>query len=224
MMGRHPADEGRAPGVAAASEGPARRLRDVEADAALVDRLRGGDEAAFVTLVGRYHQPMLRLARSMVPSEAVAEEAVQDTWLGVVRGIERFEGRSSFKTWLFRILVNRARTAGTREERLLPLDAGTAVDAGRFDAGGQWADPVAQWRTEFDDRLEAAVWAPILKSALELLPSRWRTVVVLRDVEGLSGDEVCGVLGISAGNQRILLHRGRSRMREILDVAIERPD
>jgi RNA polymerase sigma-70 factor, ECF subfamily len=204
--------------------GQASTLRDVEAEASLVDRLRGGDEAAFVTLVGRYHQPMLRLARSMVSSEAVAEEAVQDTWLGVVRGIDRFEGRSSFKTWLFRILVNRARSAGTKEERLVPLDDGPVVDAGRFDAGGQWADPVAQWRTEFEDRLEAAVWAPILKTALEQLPSRQRTVVVLRDVEGLSGDEVCGVLGISAGNQRILLHRGRSRMRELLDGQMGRAD
>ena len=207
------------------SEGTARStLHGVEAEASLVDRLRGGDEAAFVTLVGRYHQPMLRLARSMVSSEAVAEEAVQDTWLGVVRGIDRFEGRSSFKTWLFRILVNRARSAGTKEERLVPLDEGPVVDAGRFDAGGQWADPVAQWRTEFEDRLEAAVWAPILKTALEQLPSRQRTVVVLRDVEGLSGDEVCGVLGISAGNQRILLHRGRSRMRELLDGQMRRAD
>jgi RNA polymerase sigma-70 factor, ECF subfamily len=205
-------------------EGRASTLRDVEAESSLVDRLREGDEAAFVTLVGRYHQPMLRLARSMVSSEAVAEEAVQDTWLGVVRGIERFEGRSSFKTWLFRILVNRARSAGTKEERLVPLDDGPSVDSGRFDAGGQWADPVAQWRTEFEDRLKAAVWAPILKTALEQLPSRQRTVVVLRDVEGLSGDEVCGVLGISAGNQRILLHRGRGRMRELLDGQMERAD
>lgn len=199
--------------------GGASTLCAVEADASLVDRLRGGDEAAFVTLVGRYHQPMVRLARTMVSSEAVAEEAVQDTWLGVVRGIERFEGRSSFKTWLFRILANRARSAGAREERIDPI---AAVDAGRFDAGGQWADPVEQWRTELDDRLEAAIWAPILKSALEQLPSRQRTVVVLRDVEGLSSDEVCSVLGISAGNQRILLHRGRSRMREILDSEIGR--
>jgi RNA polymerase sigma-70 factor, ECF subfamily len=213
MMSRHSGGEGRTS-----------TLRDVEAETSLVDRLRGGDESAFVTLVGRYHQPMLRLARSIVSSDAVAEEAVQDAWLGVVRGIERFEGRSSFKTWLFRILVNRARSASTKEERLVPLDAGPAVDAGRFDAGGQWADPVAQWRTEFDDRLEAAVWAPILKTALEQLPSRQRTVVVLRDVEGLSGDEVCGVLGISAGNQRILLHRGRSRMRELLDGEMGRAD
>jgi RNA polymerase sigma-70 factor (ECF subfamily) len=198
------------------------RLRTVETDAALVDRLRDGDESAFVTLVGRYHEPMVRLARSMVSSEAVAEEAVQDTWLGVVRGIERFEGRSSIKTWLFRILVNRARTAGAREERSVPLDAEHAVDPAHFDAAGQWAEPVQRWRQEFDDRMESAVWAPILRSALEQLPARQRTVVVLRDVEGLSSDEVCSVLGISGGNQRILLHRGRSRMREMLDADMRR--
>src|ERR1700680_2729690 len=96
-----------------------------------------------------------RLARSMVSSQAVAEEAVQDAWLGVVRGIERFEGRSSIKTWLFRILVNRARSAGAREERNVPLDAEHAVDPARFDAGGQWAEPVERWRQEFDDRLES---------------------------------------------------------------------
>ena len=193
------------------------RLRAVESDAILVDRLRDGDEEAFVTLVGRYHEPMVRLARSMVSSHAVAEEAVQDTWLGVVRGIERFEGRSSIKTWLFRILVNRARTAGAREERSVPMEAAHAVDPVSFDADGQWADPVERWRQELDDRLDAADWAPILRAALERLPARQRTVVVLRDVEGLSSDEVCTVLGISAGNQRILLHRGRSRMREMLD-------
>lgn len=220
MMSRPSEGDERAADVARA----ATTLRGVEADTSLVDRLRGGDEAAFVLLVGRYHQSMLRLARTMVSSEAIAEEAVQDTWLGVVRGIEHFEGRSSFKTWLFRILANRARSAGAREERLMSLEAGPAVDAGRFDTGGQWADPVAQWRTEFDDRLEAAVWAPILKAALEQLPSRQRTAVVLRDVEGLSGDEVCAVLGISAGNQRILLHRGRSRMRELLDGEMGRAD
>jgi RNA polymerase sigma-70 factor, ECF subfamily len=202
--------------------GSGSRLRPVETDAALVDRLRDGDESAFVTLVDRYHEPMVRLARSIVPSQAVAEEAVQDTWLGVVRGIERFEGRSSIKTWLFRILVNRARTAGAREERSVPLDAEHAVDPAHFDAGGQWAEPVQRWRQEFDDRMESAVWAPILKTALEQLPARQRTVVVLRDVEGLSSDEVCSVLGISGGNQRILLHRGRSRMREMLDAEMRR--
>jgi RNA polymerase sigma-70 factor (ECF subfamily) len=208
--------------LTAAAGGSSPTLRRVETDAALVDRLRDGDEAAFVALVDRYHEPMLRLARSMVSSPAVAEEAVQDTWLGVVRGIERFEGRSSIKTWLFRILVNRARSAGAREERSVPLDAENAVDPAHFDAGGQWVEPVERWRQEFEDRMESAAWAPILRSALEQLPARQRTVVVLRDVEGLTSDEVCGVLGITGGNQRILLHRGRSRMREMLDAEMRK--
>ncbi len=203
-----------------AAERSGSRLQNVEADAALLDRLREGDEAAFVTLVGRYHEPMVRLARSIVASQAIAEEAVQDTWIGVVRGIEGFEGRSSFKTWLFRILVNRARSAAAQEERSVSADVVSTVNPSRFDATGQWAQPVDQWRTEFDDRLDAAIWAPILKSALEQLPSRQRTVVVLRDVEGLSSEEVCTVLGITGGNQRILLHRGRARMREILDAEV----
>lgn len=173
-------------------------------------------------LVARYHESMLRLARSIVSSEAVAEEAVQDTWLGVVRGIERFEGRSSFKTWLFRILVNRARSAGAREQRHALVESAHVVDPTRFDTHGQWADPLEQWAQESDDRLEAAIWAPILKSALDEMPQRQRTVIVLRDVEGLSSDEVCAVLGISGGNQRILLHRGRSRLREILESELRK--
>ena len=169
-----------------------------------------------MTLIARYHQPMLRLARSIVSSEAVAEEAVQDTWVGVLRGVERFEGRSSFKTWLFRILVNRARSAGAHEERNAPLESPYAVDPTRFDADGQWAEPVNLWGQESDDPFEAVMWAPILKAALEELPPRQRVVVILRDVEGLSSEEVCDTLAISPGNQRILLHRGRSRLREIL--------
>ena len=187
----------------------------------LLGRLRDGDEEAFVTLVGRYHQPMLRVARSMVSSEAVAEEAVQDTWLAVVRGIERFEGRSSFKTWLFHILANRVRSAATREQRNAPVESPHTVDPARFDAHGQWADPLERWAVS-EDRLQAALWAPILKAALESLPSRQRAVVVLRDVEGLTSEEACTILGISAGNQRILLHRGRSRLREMLDVELRR--
>ena len=168
-------------------------------------------------LVERYQQPMLRLARSMVPSQAVAEEAVQDTWMGVVRGIERFEGRSSFKTWLFRILVNRTRSAGSREHSSnAPIEALHGVDPSRFDAQGQWADPVQRWEEDSDGRLDAASWLPVLKAALDDLPPRQRQVVILRDVEGLTNDEVCAVLGISAGNQRILLHRGRARLRQLL--------
>jgi len=197
---------------------PGRTLRTVEMDVELLSRLRNGDEEAFVMLVARYQQPMLRLARSMVTSPAVAEEAVQDTWMGVVRGIDRFEGRSSFKTWLFRILVNRASSAGAREPADASIDSLPAVDPTRFDAQGQWADPLDRWTEESDARMDAARWLPALRSALDDLPPRQRQVVMLRDVEGLTGDEACAVLGISAGNQRILLHRGRSRLREILDA------
>ena len=142
--------------------------------------------------------------------------------MGVVRGIERFEGRSSFKTWLFRILVNRARSARSHEYDHTPLESLHAVDPLRFDAQGQWADPVDRWTEESDDRLEAATRVPILKSGLNDLPPRQREVVVLRDVEGLSSDEACAVLGISPGNQRILLHRGRTRLREILDSELRK--
>ena len=141
--------------------------------------------------------------------------------MGVVTGIERFEGRSSFKTWLFRILVNRARSAGSREQRTAPIEPLHAVDPIRFDAQGQWADPVDRWTDESEDRLDAATWSPILQSALDDLPPRQRQVVVLRDVEGLSHDEACAVLGISAGNQRILLAPGqRLALREILEAEI----
>jgi len=191
-------------------------------DGELLSRVRTGDEEAFVMLVARYQQPMLRLACSMVSNEAVAEEAVQDTWLGVVRGIEQFEGRSSFKTWLFRILVNRARSAGAHEPADPSIETLKAVDPTRFDAQGQWADPLDRWTEESEDRLDAANWVPILKAALDELPPRQRQVVMLRDVEGLSNDEACAVLGISIGNQRILLHRGRSRLREILDAEMEK--
>jgi RNA polymerase sigma-70 factor, ECF subfamily len=190
----------------------------VDTDRELLARLRSGDEDAFVLLVARYQQPMLRFARAYVPSRAVAEEAVQDTWMGVVKGIETFEGRSSFKTWLYRILINRARTAGTREHRHTTSEPQHAVDPVRFDSSGQWADPLERWSEDAEDRLDAATWGPILQSGLEDLPARQRQVVVLRDIDGLSGDEVCDLLGLSAGNQRILLHRGRTRLREILET------
>jgi RNA polymerase sigma-70 factor, ECF subfamily len=196
-----------------------RTLRTVETDVELLAQLRAGDERAFVTLVSRYNGSLLRLARSYVPSEAVAEEAVQDTWMGVVRGVDRFEGRSSFKTWLFRILMNRARSAGVREHRNLPLtDDEPAVDPSRFDAGGAWAQPLDAWETDVDNRLVAATWSQSLGNALGDLPPRQREIVILRDIEGLASADVCEVLGISEGNQRVLLHRGRSRLRSILEV------
>jgi len=193
-------------------------VQPMEPDVELLARLRDGDEQAFVTLVGRYQGSLLRVARTFVPSDAVAEEVVQDTWIGVVRGVDRFEGRSSFKTWLFRILVNRARTSGVREHRHLPVDpTDPAVSPDRFDAAGAWADPPVPWESDADDRLVAASWGPVLRAAVDALPERQRDVVLLRDVEGLPSDDVCEVLGISEGNQRVLLHRGRSRLRTVLE-------
>lgn len=189
----------------------------------LLQRLRAGEEQAFVVLVRRYHDSMIRLASSFVPSRAVAEEVVQDTWMGVLRGIGGFEGRSSFRTWLFRILVNRARTAGAREGRSIAIGAaGPAVDQSRFDAAGAWAAPPEQWIEAIDDRLRAGKMAHRIRSAIEELPSRQREVVTLRDVEGLSSDEVCHVLEITDGNQRVLLHRGRSRVRQVLETEFGR--
>jgi RNA polymerase sigma-70 factor, ECF subfamily len=186
----------------------------------LLSRLRSRDEEAFVVLIDRYHGSMLRFAQSMAPNRAVAEEAVQDTWLGFLRGIDRFEGRSSLKTWLFQILVNRTRSAATRERSAAPVERVHTVDPSRFDSEGQWAEPVEPWVEDAEDRLDAATWLPLIGSALEALPLRQRQVVVLRDVEGLSNDETCAVLGISAGNERVLLHRGRAKLRDLLAAKI----
>jgi RNA polymerase sigma-70 factor (ECF subfamily) len=199
-------------------------LRDVEPDIDQLRRLRDGDEKAFVMLVARYHQPLLRFARTLVSSDEVAEEIVQDTWMGVVRGIDRFEGRSSLRTWLYRILLNRARSAGAKELSTTSIESLHSVDPARFDAQGQWADPLDRWRDDTESRLDAATLAPLLASALDDLAPRQREVVLLRDVDGLSSDEVCEALGITSGNQRILLHRGRARLREILDSKVERTE
>jgi RNA polymerase sigma-70 factor (ECF subfamily) len=198
-----------------------RSTRSGDADEGeLLERLRAGDEAAFMALVERHQSSMIRLARSFVGSAAVAEEVVQDTWLGVLRGIDKFAGRSSFRTWLLKILVNRARTTGAREGRSVAIgDAGPAVDAGRFDATGAWAAPPEHWVQDTDDRLEAEQLADTIRVALEELPGRQREVLLLRDVDGLTSEEVCDVLDISEGNQRVLLHRGRSRLRQALEDA-----
>ncbi|MEA2685738.1 MAG: hypothetical protein QOE93_933, partial [Actinomycetota bacterium] len=145
-------------------------------DADLIGRLQAGDEQAFVTLVDRYHAPLLRLASTFVPSRAVAEEVVQDTWLGVVRGIDRFEGRSSLKTWLFRIVVNRARTAGVRERRETPIDPAdeAAVPPERFTAAGAWASPPTPWTDDAEERIVARQTARKVSRHLTLLPDRQR--------------------------------------------------
>jgi RNA polymerase sigma-70 factor (ECF subfamily) len=195
--------------------------RTLDEDAQLVARLRAGDEEAFVALVARHHASMLRLASSFVSSAAVAEEVVQDTWMGVLRGIDGFAGRSSFKTWLLRILVNRARTTGVRERRSVAIgDAAPAVDASRFDASGAWSSPPQHWVQDSDDRLFAQSLAQRIEQGLAELPERQREVVTMRDVDGLSSREVCEVLDISEANQRVLLHRGRSHLRQVLEDAV----
>jgi RNA polymerase sigma-70 factor, ECF subfamily len=153
-----------------------------------------------------------------VPSHAVAEEVVQDTWLAVLRGLAGFEGRSSLQTWMFTILVNRARTTGSREQRTIPVaDAGPVVDASRFGPDGAWSAPPEHWVEEAEDRIEAGKLAVLLRSAMDGLPPRQREVVLLRDVEGMSSAEVCSVLAISEANQRVLLHRGRGKLRQVLE-------
>jgi RNA polymerase sigma-70 factor (ECF subfamily) len=191
----------------------------VDDDTLLVERLRAGDEKAFEVLVRRYHTSLLRLAETMVPSRAVAEEVVQDTWLGVVRGVERFEGRSTLRTWLFHILLNRARSAGSREVRRAPgrPDWVPSVDPSRFGPDGTWVDPPTPWPEDVDDRLAAAALAERVRAGIADLPWQQRQVVTLRDIEGLGAADVCELLGISEGNQRVLLHRGRTRVRRMLD-------
>jgi RNA polymerase sigma-70 factor, ECF subfamily len=188
-------------------------------DAVLVARLRAGDEDAFVELVERYHTSLLRLASAFVPGRAVAEEVVQETWLGVVRGIDRFEGRSSLKTWLFRILINRARSAGVRERRhALPSSScEPAVAPVRFAPDGHWRDPPTSWTDDADERLAAADALAAISRCLTDLPESQRQVVLLRDVEGRTAAEVCALLGLSDVNQRVLLHRGRARIRNLLE-------
>jgi len=186
-------------------------------DEDLIEHLRAGDEDAFVNLVNRYHASMLRVASTFVPSRAVAEEVVQDTWLGVIRGLPRFEGRSSLKTWIFRILVNRARTTGVREPRTVELDTGDGLDRGRFTVDGSWREPPIVWTDDIEDRLAAPEMAAKIQDLVAQLPESQRQVVTLRDIEGLSSREVCDLLGLSEGNQRVLLHRGRTRVRAMLE-------
>lgn len=198
-------------------------------EAALVEGLRAGDEEAFVTLVNRYHGMLLRLALAYVPSRAVAEEVLQETWQAVIENIDRFEGRSSLKTWIFRILANRARTRGERERRTVPfssLDAEgaeeSAVDPARFTANGTWAVPPRRWDPQTPEKLVLrAETRETIEKAIETLPPMQRAVVTLRDVAGWSAEEVCNVLELSETNQRVLLHRARSRLRAALERCLD---
>jgi RNA polymerase sigma-70 factor, ECF subfamily len=195
----------------------------VENEASLVARLRSGDESAFRALIEMYHAMLVRVARMYVSSQAVAEEVAQETWLAVLEGIDRFEGRSSLKTWIFRILTNRAKTRGIREGRSLPFSSleadGPAVEAGRFHGDGHaWPGHWAAQPAGFpEERLLAGEAREVIERAIEALPPTQRAVISLRDIEGWSAEEVCNALTLSETNQRVLLHRARSSVRAALE-------
>jgi RNA polymerase sigma-70 factor (ECF subfamily) len=199
-------------------------------DEALIAALRQGRADAFATLLDRHSPAMIRVAMGYVPSRAAAEEAVQETWIVVMRGIDGFEGRSSLKTWIFRILTNVAMRSGARERRSTPFSAlaeaadtvGPSVDPDRFLPAdhdrfpGHWAIPPARWPTP-EEGLLAGETREVIATAIAELPAAQRTVIVLRDVEGWTSDEVSEALEISPGNQRVLLHRARSRVRDAIE-------
>lgn len=197
-------------------------------DEELVTALRRGDERAFRDLFEMSYSMMKRVARSYVASDAVAEEVVQETWMAIVTGIERFEGRSALGTWIFSILTNQAKTHCARERRAVPFSCVApsgveepAVDPDRFQKDdeawpGHWATPPRPWQKP-ERRLLSLEVREHLKDALAQLPERQRVIVGLRDIEGLSAEEVCDLLDLSQENQRVLLHRGRSRLRAVLE-------
>jgi len=198
------------------------------AEAQLLEALRAGDEAAFTQLVREYQPSLVRVARIYVPTQAAAEEVAAETWLAVLNGIDRFEGRSSLKTWIFRILTNIAKTRGQRDGRTLPFSAlenpgrvpEAAVDADRFldpehpRWPGHWAVRPEPWP---EDALVAAETQAVVAEAIEALPPAQRAVISLRDVEGWSSEEVRNALELSETNQRVLLHRARSKVRRALE-------
>jgi RNA polymerase sigma-70 factor, ECF subfamily len=199
-------------------------------EANVVTRLRNGDEVAFDSIVSRYHETMIAVARSYVKSNDVAEEVVQEAWLGVLNGLDRFEGRSSLKTWILRILVNTALTRGGREARSVPFSSlmpadeeEPLVEPDRFRPpgtafAGHWARYPHDWSTLPSEALLGRETLDVVKRAIEELPDAQRTVIAMRDVAGFTAEEVREVLEVSESNQRVLLHRARSRVR----AAIER--
>jgi RNA polymerase sigma-70 factor, ECF subfamily len=215
------------PGTTLPAETPVPDPRDEQ----LVARLKRGDERAFAELISAYSPALLRVAQARVRTRAVAEEVVQETWLAVLHGLDRFEGRSSLKTWIFRILTNIAITRGTRESRCLPFsslaereaeDPDEPVDASRFLPADHdrwphhWALGPTRWETPEEGLLTGETRDCILH-AVEALPPAQRTVITLRDIEGWPSDEVCEALGVSEGNQRVLLHRARSKVRAAVE-------
>lgn len=193
-------------------------------DAELLQNLLGGDESSFTELVRRHHSTLVKVARYYVASASSAEDVAQDTWIAVMRGIEKFEGRSSFKTWLLRICVNRARTTGVKEHRSIPVDpneSGPSVSAHRFDQGGFWSDPPVPFTDAIDSRLDDTALLSAVRHAIDALGEPQQSVVTLRDVEGLTTQEVAALLELSEANVRVILHRGRARVREIVEEVVK---
>lgn len=189
--------------------------------------LKSGDEAAFEAIITRYHGPLMRLAMAYVRDVGVAEDVVQETWLTCLRTLDRFEGRSTLKTWIFGILMNIARARRRKESRILPFTAlfrrddsdshKPTVEPGRFGSNGLWAAPPDNWTNLPEERLINREVLDRVKVAIEALPEKQKEVVVLRDIAGLDADEVCDLLVISAANQRVRLHRGRAAVRQMLE-------
>jgi len=197
-------------------------------DARLVEGLRAGDEAAFAALMRMYGVTMLGVAQMFVSSRAVAEEVVQEAWLGVLKGIDRFEGRSSLKTWVFSIVTNTAKTRGVREARSVPFsslgdgEGEATVSPERFLGDGErfpghWAVPPASWAGMPETRLLAAETMNVIRRVIDRLPPSQRAVLTLRDIEGLSAEEVCNALDLTETNGRVLLHRARAKVRAALE-------
>jgi len=202
-----------------------------ESELHLIEMLRNGDERAFAFLIKQHYRAMLHLAMIYVPKQAIAEEVIQETWMGVLQGLSRFEGRSSLKTWIFRILTNRAKTFALREGRSVPFSSLSdaevearepAVDPDRFfpPGGGHpgaWISLPENWEEIPEKHLLSQETYACIESAIEVLPPNQRTVITLHDVEGWTAEEICSVLDISEVNQRVLLHRARSKVRRALE-------
>jgi RNA polymerase sigma-70 factor, ECF subfamily len=198
----------------------------VDGEQALVARLRAGDERAFEALVARHDAAMRRLARTFVRTDAAVDDVVQETWLGVIRGLGAFEGRSSLKTWIFRILANQARTRAVRDARNVPFSAladddRPTVDPAAFSADGRWRSAPARLDGDPETGLLSAELRARLLAAVDMLPADQRAVITLRDLVGLPAAEVCELLDVSDGNQRVLLHRARARVRTALLPLVE---
>lgn len=200
-------------------------------DQELIEALRRGDETAFEVVTGRFHGAMVRLARGFVRDDDAAEDVAQESWIAVLQGIAKFEGRGSLKSWVFAIVVNRAKTRGTRDARTVAFSSLATEEASRLDRAvdpsrfqgpdgkypGHWAEPPASWGDDPEERLLGSETLREIRNAIDELPPAQRSVLLLRDVAGHDSDFICNELGISETNMRVLLHRGRSKVRARLE-------